>query len=312
MATRVAVLDDYQQIAEHVADWSHERLDVTFFSDHIADQDELVELLRGFEVVVAMRERTPLAAELIARLPDLRLIVTTGSRNASIATDAGVLVCGTRSLTSPTVELTWALILAQHRNLPAEQQSLRNGGWQLSVGEGLEGSTLGLLGLGNIGSRVARVGQAFGMEVIAWSQNLTAEASAEHGVTRVEKNELFARADVLSVHVRLSERTLGIVDEAALKSMKPRALLVNTSRAQIVDQQALERALEQSWIGGAALDVFDEEPLPQQHPLRSVPNALLTPHLGYVVRQNYEIFYTDAVDAILAFLDGNPIRVVEQ
>jgi phosphoglycerate dehydrogenase-like enzyme len=310
--TRVAVLDDYQSVAASLAGWqgSRHRLDVTFLRDHISDPEALAERLQDTDVIVAMRERTPLPKSLIARLPRLKLIVTTGMNNAAIATDAGVMVCGTPSLTSPTVELTWALITALSRNLCREAQALRAGAWQTSVGEGLEGSTLGLLGLGRIGSRVAKVGQAFGMRVIAWSQNLTPEAAREHGAERVGAEQLFRQADILSIHLRLSPRTRGLVGREQLQSMRPTARLVNTSRAGIVDQQALAEALRDGWIAGAGLDVFDEEPLPADHPLLDVPNALLTPHLGYVVRQNYELFFQGALEAVCAFLDGQPVRVL--
>lgn len=310
--TRVTVLDDYQAVAESMADWqgSKHRLEVTFLHDHIADPEVLAERLRETDVVVAMRERTPLPQSLIARLPRLKLIVTTGMNNAAIALDAGVPVCGTPSLISPTVELTWALVTALSRNLCRETQSLRAGTWQSSVGEGLEGATLGLLGLGRIGSRVAKVGQAFGMRVIAWSQNLTPEAAAEHGAERVGPAELFSQADVLSIHLKLSPRTRGLVGQEELQSMRPTARLVNTSRAGIVDQQALAEALRNGWIAGAGLDVFDEEPLPPGHPLLEAPNALLTPHLGYVVRQNYELFFRGALEAVCAFLDGTPVHVL--
>ena len=311
-ATRVAVLDDYQAVAGSMAGWQEcrHRLDVTFSHEHIADPEVLIGRLREVDVIVAMRERTPLPKSVLARLPRLKLVVTTGMNNAAIAMDAGVMVCGTQSLTSPTVELTWALITALSRGLCQQAQSLRAGGWQTSVGEGLEGATLGLLGLGRIGSRVATVGQAFGMDVIAWSQNLTPEAAAAHGVRRVGAEELFGQADVLSIHLRLSQRTFGLVGRQQLRSMKPTARLVNTSRAGIVDQQALAEALREGRIAGAGLDVFDEEPLPADHPLLEVPNALLTPHLGYVVRQNYELFYRGALESICAFLDGEPVRVL--
>jgi phosphoglycerate dehydrogenase-like enzyme len=257
-----------------------------------------------------MRERTPLPAGILSRLPRLRLVVTTGMTNAAIDLNAGVMVCGTQSLTSPTVEMTWALITGLCRNLCAESQSLRAGSWQSGVGEGLEGQTLGLLGLGRIGSRMAGVGQAFGMHVTAWSQNLTQDAAAGHGVEWVSREDLFRQADILSIHLRLSPRTRGLVDGNLLRSMKPTARLVNTSRAGIVDQQALLEALHHGWIAGAGLDVFDHEPVPADHPLLDAPNTLLTPHLGYVVRQNYELFFAGALEAIHAYLDGQPIRVI--
>ncbi|EHK83185.1 phosphoglycerate dehydrogenase-like oxidoreductase [Saccharomonospora azurea SZMC 14600] len=311
---RIAILDDYQNVASTLADWDSLDAEVRVFTEHIADQDELVRALAGFDVVVAMRERTPFPAALLSRLPDLRLLVTTGQRNASIDVEAarrqGIVVCGTGYLPHPTVELTWALILAAARHLPTEVQAMREGGWQTTLGTGLRGRTLGLLGLGRLGSQVARVGQAFGMRTIAWSQNLTADRAAEHDVTAVSKNELFASSDVLSVHLVLSKRTRGLVGAKELAAMKSTALLVNTSRAPIVDTDALLEALRQDTIGGAALDVYDVEPLPADHPLRSMPNVVLTPHIGFVTRETYEVFYRDAVEDIAAFRRGEPVRVL--
>ncbi|MGW9478088.1 D-2-hydroxyacid dehydrogenase family protein [Saccharomonospora azurea] len=311
---RIAILDDYQNVALTLADWDSLDAEVRVFTEHIADQDELVRALAGFDVVVAMRERTPFPAALLSRLPDLRLLVTTGQRNASIDVEAarrqGIVVCGTGYLPHPTVELTWALILAAARHLPTEVQAMREGGWQTTLGTGLRGRTLGLLGLGRLGSQVARVGQAFGMRTIAWSQNLTADRAAEHDVTAVSKDELFASSDVLSVHLVLSKRTRGLVGAKELAAMKSTALLVNTSRAPIVDTDALLEALRQDTIGGAALDVYDVEPLPADHPLRSMPNVVLTPHIGFVTRDTYEVFYRDAVEDIAAFRRGEPVRVL--
>jgi len=310
---KIVVLDDYQNIARTLADWDSLDAEVEVINSFIGDQDELVRRLAGAQVVVAMRERTRFTAELLDRLADLKLLVSTGRRNAAIdlkATDRlGITVCGTGYLPSPTAEHTWALILAAQRNLETELAAMREGAWQTTVGLGLHGKTLALLGLGNLGQRVARIGQAFGMDTIAWSQNLTAERAAEHGVTAVTKEELFARADVLSVHLVLSKRTRGLVGAADLAAMKPGALLVNTSRGPIVDEQALVDAVREQRIR-AALDVYDEEPLPADHPLRALSGATLTPHLGYVTREVYEIFYRDAVDDIAAWRDGNPVRVM--
>ena len=311
----VAVLDDYQQVAEGLVDWVGAGLAVTTFPRHISDEDELAEALAGFEIVVAIRERTPFPAELLRRLPDLRLLVTTGRRNAAIdveaATREGIVVCGTDSLVSPTVELTWGLIIALTRNLVAEDTGMREGGWQHTLGEGLEGRTLGLLGLGRIGTRVAAVGQAFGMETIAWSQNLTVERAAAVEVEAVDKAKLFADADIVSVHVQLSERSRGLVGAEELGRLGPQGLLVNTSRAAIVDQEALVTALEDGTIGGAGLDVYGQEPLPVDDRLRSTPRTVLTPHLGYVTRQNYEVFFQGALEDIEAYLAGQPIRVID-
>lgn len=311
---KIAILDDYQNAALGFGDWGSLNAEVVVFTKPFADADELVERLVGFEVVVAMRERTRFPAEVLARLTDLKLLVSTGRRNAAIdvaaANDLGIVVTSTGYLPTPTAEHTWALILAAARNLPAETRSMAEGGWQVSVGTGLHGKTLGLLGLGTLGAQAARIGQAFGMETIAWSQNLTKEKAAEHGVTAVSKEELFAQADVLSVHLVLSDRSRGLVGEPELALMKPTSILVNTSRGPIVDADALLDALRRKAIGCAALDVYDIEPLPSEHPLRTLDNVVLTPHLGYVTREVYEIFYGDAVEDIAAYAAGNPIRVM--
>ncbi|PRX46106.1 phosphoglycerate dehydrogenase-like enzyme [Prauserella shujinwangii] len=311
---RIAILDDYQNVALELADWDSLGAEVEVFTEHVADRDELVRRLAGCEVVVAMRERTPFPAALLERLPDLRLLVTTGPRNASIdlaaAERLGIVVCGTGYLPHPTAEHTWALILAAMRNLPVEERSVREGGWQRTVGRGLHGATLGLLGLGRLGSRVARIGQAFGMRTIAWSRHLTPERAAEHDVTAVSEEELLRTADVLSIHLVLSERTRGLLGAEELALLKPTALLVNTSRGPIVDETALVTALREGRIGGAALDVYDVEPLPADHPLRSLPNTVLTPHIGYVTRDLYEVFYRDAVEDIAAYQAGEPVRVL--
>ncbi|WP_236791278.1 D-2-hydroxyacid dehydrogenase family protein [Amycolatopsis sp. GM8] len=311
---KIAILDDYQNVALDLADWKSLGAEIEVFTSHIADPDDLVARLAGAEVVVAMRERTRFPADVLARLTDLKLLVSTGQRNAAIDLKAterhGILVCGTGYLSHPTAEHTWALILAAARHLDVELPAMRAGGWQSTVGIPLHGRTLGLLGLGRLGSRVAKVGQAFGMETIAWSQNLTAERAAEHDVAAVSKEELFARADVLSVHLVLSKRTRGLVGAAELALMKPDALLVNTSRGPIVDEAALVEALRDKKIGGAALDVFDAEPLPAGHPLRTLDNAVLTPHLGYVTQDVYEIFFRDAVEDIAAYQAGSPVRVM--
>jgi phosphoglycerate dehydrogenase-like enzyme len=306
---QVAVLDDYQNVAPEMADWSAvaERADITVFTDHIFDADALVARLAPFDVIFVMRERTPLPRSIIERLPNLKMIASTGPFNASIdmaaAEEHGIHVGTTGGTVASTVELTWALILAGARNLVAESVSIRDGGWQVSVGRELSGRVLGVLGLGRIGTRVARIGEAFGMQVIAWSQNLTPEAAAEAGATRVDKEELFARSDVLTVHMKLSERSTGLIGAAELALMKPTALLVNTSRGPLVDEAALVAALEAKSIRAAALDVFDTEPLPAGHPLRTLDNVIATPHIGYVADRPYRIFYRDAVAAIAEWLD---------
>jgi phosphoglycerate dehydrogenase-like enzyme len=311
---RCAVLDDYQDAAAQYADWS--RVDLTVFREHLDTEDEVAEALAEFEVVVIMRERTPFPASLLARLPRLKLLITSGMRNASIdlkaAADNGVTVCGTASSSTPPVELTWALILGLCRRLVPENVAFRAGGpWQSTIGTDLAGATLGLLGLGKIGTRVATIARAFGMEVLAWSQNLTAERAEAVGATLASsKDELLAGSDIVSIHLALSDRTRGLLDAAALAAMKPSALLVNTSRAAIVDTEAMIAALAAGRLAGAGLDVFDLEPLPADHPLRTLPNVLATPHLGYVTRGNYTRYFTEAVEDIDAFVAGQPIRVL--
>ncbi|WP_138445217.1 D-2-hydroxyacid dehydrogenase family protein [Sinomonas susongensis] len=313
---RIAVLDDYQGVAAGFADWASLDAEVAFFSEHLGhDDDAVVAALEDFDVVVAMRERTPLRAERLERLPKLRLIVSTGRRNASIdlkaAAARGITVCCTGYVPAPAAELTWALIHAATRRLDVELGAIRSGGWQTTVGRGLEGRRLSVLGLGNLGSRVARVGLAFGMDVVAWSQNLTDEHAAEVGVRRVEKDELFRTADILTIHLVLSKRSRGLVGRDELALMRPDSILVNTSRGPIVDETALLDALAHDRLGLAALDVFDVEPLPADHPLRREPRAILTPHIGYVTQEQYEIFYKDAVEDIAAFAAGSPIRIME-
>ena len=314
---RVAVLDDYQKVAASMADWAG-RLpgaEVRFFSEHIADEDALVAALEPFDVIVAMRERTPFPRQVLDRLPRLRLLVTTGMRNVAIdvaaARERDVVVAGTRGSAGTTAELTWALILGLVRDVAADDARIRAGGWQETVGLDLDGRTLGVVGLGRLGARVAAVGRAFGMNVIAWSPNLTPERAAEHGVAVVTKAELFGSADIVTLHMVLSDRSRGLVGEADLRAMKPSAFLVNTSRAGLVDTDALRRALEEGWIAGAGLDVFDVEPLPADHWLRAAPRTLLSPHMGYVTEHSYRIFYADVVEDIAAFLDGSPVRALD-
>ncbi len=285
---RIAVLDDYQSVAADFCDWSRVpgAVQVVEFHDAVSDVDALAARLEPFDVVVAMRERTEFQRDLLARLPNLRLLVTTGMRNRAIdvaaAAELGITVCGTGAGAAATAELTWGLILATLRQIPREDASVRAGGWQQTLGGDLDGARLGIVGLGRLGSRVARVGQAFGMDVVAWSQNLTDERAAEVGVRRVERDELFATADVVTLHLLLSRRTRGLIGADDLARMKPTAVLVNTSRGPVVEQQALLDVLHTGRIAGAGLDVFETEPLPRDHPLRTAPRTVLTPHLGYV------------------------------
>ncbi|RSN23018.1 hydroxyacid dehydrogenase [Streptomyces sp. WAC 05977] len=312
---KIAILDDYQEVALGFGDWGSLGADIEVFTKPFADPADVVGRLRDFDVVVAMRERTRFPAEVLDRLPALKLLVSTGHRNAAIDVAAarrnGVVVCSTGYIAAPAAEHTWALILAAARNVPVESRNMREGGWQTTVGTILSGKTLGLLGLGRLGAGAAKIGQAFGMETIAWSQNLTQEKADPHGVTAVSKDELFARADVLSIHLVLSRRSRGLVGAPELTAMKPTAMLVNTSRGPIVDEAALVDALRRKEIAVAALDVYDVEPLPAEHPLRTLDNVVLTPHIGYVTREAYEIFYRDAVEDIAAFQAGSPIRVME-
>jgi phosphoglycerate dehydrogenase-like enzyme len=313
---KVAILDDYQGVALSMADWASLGGDVHVqaFRDHLAEERALTYRLEPFDVIVAMRERTPFPKSLLDRLPRLRLLVTTGMRNASIDVDAatglGVTVCGTEGLGYPTAELTWGLILAWSRRIPHEDRATRQGRWQTSLGVGLRGKALGVIGLGRLGSQVAAIGRAFGMSVIAWSQNLTPERAAECGAIHVSKDGLLANADVVTIHLQLSERTRGLIDAKALGMMKATALLVNTSRGPIVDERALVAALEQRTIAGAALDVFDEEPLARDHPFWRLENTVITPHLGYVTLENYQVFYRDAAEDVRAFLNGQAVRVL--
>jgi phosphoglycerate dehydrogenase-like enzyme len=312
----VAVLDDYQDVARTMADWSAipKSVRVQFFHDHISGVDALVSRLRDFEVICAMRERTAFGADLLERLPNLRLLITTGARNASIddaaCTRLGIVLSGTGNIGISTAELTWGLILAVTRRIPAEDAALREGKWQTGIGPMLGGKTLGVLGLGRLGAPVAAVGKAFGMRLIAWSQNMSAARAAECGATLVTKEELFAQSDVITIHLVLSDRTRGLIGARELALMKPAAYLVNTSRGPIVDEAALVEALRSRRIAGAALDVFAQEPLPANHPFLRLDNTVLTPHIGYVVNEAYAIFYQDTVENIASYLSGKPVRVL--
>jgi phosphoglycerate dehydrogenase-like enzyme len=306
---RVAILDDYQSAALTLADWSPlaGRVDISVFSDHLDDENTLAERLAPFDVLCAMRERTALRRSLIERLPNLKLIASTGPINAAIdvaaAEERGIEIVHTGYSSTPTIEMAWALILASQRHLVREASSVRAGGWQTTIGGDLRGRTLGLLGLGNIGGPVAQIGCAFGMKVVGWSKHLTPEKAEAVGAVAVSKEELLGSSDVLTIHTLLSRRTRGLIDTPAISLMKPTAWLVNTSRGAIVDESAILTALRQRRIAGYAVDVFEAEPLPADHPFRTMDNVLATPHLGYVTEHLYRTFYGDTVRNIVAWLD---------
>jgi len=315
---KLAILDDYQGTAKYLGDWSSlpPGTNVQFFQDHIANEDKLVERLKDFDMVMGMRERTPFTRSILSRLPKLRLLMTTGLRNASFdmeaASDMGIPVCGASGAGEGPTELTWGLILSLLRHIHEEDKRSREGSWGTTVGVGLKGKTLGLIGLGHIGSLVAKVGKAFDMNIIAWSQNMTAERAKECDATLVDKETLFRESDVVSVHLVLSDRSRGLVGAAELELMKSTAFLVNISRGPIVDEKALIDVLERKAIAGAALDTFDVEPLPLNHPLFKTPNTLICPHLGYVTEEGYQAFYAGVIENVRAFLSGEPIRVINE
>lgn len=314
--TRLAILDDYQNIALESADWGSlpKGCDITVFNEHLGNDDAVVKALADFEVIVAMRERTAFPAAVINALPNLRLLVTTGMRNLAIDMDAararGVIVCGTSMTPFAAFEHTWALIMGITKNIAKEDRNMREGGWQSDIGTSLNGKTLGLLGLGKLGSKVAGVALAFDMHVIAWSQNLTAERAKQCGAELVDKDTLFRESDILSIHLVLSDRTRGLVGRNELNLMKQSAYLINTSRGPIVDEDALLAALQSGVIAGAGIDVYDIEPLPAHHPLRSLENTVLTGHMGYVIRENFTLAYGHALEDIKSWLDGSPVRVL--
>lgn len=316
MTAKVGVLDDYQGVAPRLADWTRldGRAEVTFFRDHLADEDALVERLAPFDALCLMRERTPFPRTLIDRLPNLKLLVTSGMWNRSIdldaARDRGIVVCGTQVGSNAMVTLTFGLIFALAHRIVIEDRVVRAGGWQEGIGHDLSGKTLGLIGLGRIGGDVARIAPHFGLRVVAWSQNMTPERAAEFGAEYVDKDELLRRSDIVSVQVVLSERTRGLIGARELSLMKPTAWLVNTSRGPLVDEAALVTALREKTIAGAGLDVYDIEPLPTDHPLRSEPNAILSPHIGYVTEEGYRLYYPQMLEDVEAWLTGAPIRTI--
>jgi phosphoglycerate dehydrogenase-like enzyme len=313
-----AIMDDYQNIALQMANWAQisDQVDVVSFNKHFESEAAAAHELKDYEIIVLMRERTPFKASLLSQLPKLKLLITTGMRNASIdikyAEKQGIKICVTASSSEPPTELTWALILALTKNLIPESQSIqRSGPWQSTVCSDLSGRTLGLLGLGKIGTKMAQIGNAFGMNVMAWSQNLSQERAEAAGAQFAStKEEIMAKSDIVSIHLILSERTRHLIGENELKLMKKTAYLINTSRASIVNQNMLIKALHNNWIAGAGIDVFDVEPLPDIHPLRSTPNLLATPHMGYVSQNNYQTYYQHSLENIQAFLEGNLIREI--
>ena len=313
----IAVLDDYQNVSQKMADWSGlaSQHSIKVFTAPFASPAEAAAAVAPYDIVCAMRERTLFDGKMLAQLPNLKLLVTTGHRNAAIdvaaATARGVVVSGTDAPGIATAELAMALILGLSRHLALEAQAMREGRWQTTVGRDLKGQTLGLIGLGRLGGQMAKYAHAFGMPVIAWSQNLTAETAAQQGATRVEKADLFRQADIVSIHTKLSPRTTGLVGAAELALMKPNALIINTSRGPVIDETALLAALHEGRIGGAGIDVYEPEPLPANHPLRTAPRTLLTPHIGYVTEQTYHAFYGGTVAAIQAWLQGAPIHVLK-
>ncbi|WP_314323754.1 D-2-hydroxyacid dehydrogenase family protein [Paenarthrobacter ilicis] len=314
---RLAIIDDYQQVSGDYAPWDSlpdDDVKVSVFSAPFVSEEQAVAALEPFDIVVAMRERTRFPQTVLDALPNLKLLVTTGMANAAIdmkaAAERGIVVCGTGGSPAAAPELTWALLLAFARNLPVEENSLRAGGWQTGVGFELEGKTLGIVGLGKIGTRIARYANAFGMDVLAWSQNLTADAAKAAGARKVTKEELFRESDVVTLHLRLSERSEGIVGAKELRLLGPEGVLVNTARGPLVDEAALVRALEEGWIRGAALDVFDEEPLPAGHALIHSRRTVLSPHIGYVTHESYRQFYGGAFEDVKAWLAGDPVRVL--
>ncbi|WP_417788716.1 D-2-hydroxyacid dehydrogenase family protein [Terasakiella pusilla] len=305
--TRIAILDDYQNVALDMVDWSW--LDVTVFNEPL---DNPAETLKEFEIICIMRERTPFPRKMFEQLPLLKLLVTSGKRNGAIDLDAArdhnVTVCGTSSPGHATAELTWGLILSLTRQIPSQYQNVREGRWQSGLGFDVRGKTLGIIGLGRMGTQVARIGQVFGMNVIAWSRNMTADQAAEHGAVYVEKEALFEQADIVSIHMKYSVAIKHLVGKKELGLMKESAYLINTSRAPIIDTDALIEVLQKGKIAGAGLDVYDIEPLPFDHPLRTSPNCVLTPHIGYVTRETYDVFYGETVDVVRAFLEGNKLN----
>ena len=313
---KVAILDDYQGVALSLADWETLPKDthLTIFKDHLIDTPDIVQRLHKYQIVCVMRERTPFPKALLDNLPNLKLLITTGMRNASIdlkhASNLGITVCGTEGLGHPTAELTWGLIISLARKIHQENEATKQGRWQTSLGVDLKGKTLGIIGLGNLGSQVSKIGNAFGMNVLAWSQNLTKQLASTQMATLVSFEDLLKRSDFLTIHTVLSERTRNLIGKQEISLMKKSSFLINTSRGPIVEEESLINALKNNNIAGAGLDVFDYEPLDEKNPLLSLKNVLITPHIGYVTKEGYEIYYSQTVECIKKFLEGNPVRVI--
>jgi len=313
---KLAILDDYEDVALKLADWNSlgPEIEIDVYQDHLDPGDELVDRLLPYDILVIMRERTPFPRHLIEQLPNLKLLVTTGARNLAIDLPAcreqGIVVCGTESSKTAAAELAWALILSTLRRIPQQDRTTRAGDWGDGIGSALFGKVLGVLGLGKLGTQVTRVGLAFGMEVISWSQNLTPERASDVGALRVEKDELFAKSDIVTIHVVLSDRTRGLIGAHEIGLMKPTAYIINTSRGPVIREKALIDALSEGRIAGAGMDVFQTEPLPGDHPYLSLPNTVVTPHVGYVTREGFQIYFTHAVEDVAAWLAGKPIRVL--
>ena len=314
---KAAILDDYQNVAMGFADWSpiSQDVDIKAFNQPFASQDEAIKALQGFQIIAGMRERTPFPRAVIEALPDLKLLITTGAKNNSFdikaASERGITVCGTGSVGSPTTGIAFGLMLELTRHIGYENARMKAGApLQTTIGPDLGGMTLGILGLGKLGQRSAAVAKAFGMKTIAWSPNLTPERAAAGGAEYASKEDLFAKADIVTIHIVLSDRSRGLITAADLGRMKRSAFLINTSRGPIVEEKALIAALQSGKIAGAGLDVFDHEPLPLDHPYRKMDNVVITPHLGYVSTQNYGRYFADIVEDIRAWLDGKPVRVI--
>ncbi len=313
----VAILDDYQNVSHEFAEWDKisEKIELDVFKNYIGQEENLSNILLKYDILCLMRERTPLTENLINKLPNLKLVITSGMWNASIDTNAlkerNIVYCGTDTKIHSTAELAWALIMNSWRGLQTEIENMKNGKWQTTIGRGLKGNILGIFGLGKQGKQVANFAKAFGMRVIAWSHNLSEEECKKINIEYVESLDLFKMSDILTIHTRLSDRTKGYIDKDKLKLMKKKSVIVNTSRGPIINEQDLINALNDGTISCAALDVYDQEPLPKDHILRQTKNTILTPHIGYVSSEAYEKFFNGYLLAIQGFLNNSPINQIK-